>query len=171
MGPTTAHVTASSPAIAMVFSLPAPPDKAVRGPTWGLAGHQGQDVALSELLVAVEKDDRTKASRLAHPPQRRPADAQHFAYLFLGKQALLGFPLPIPEGARVPAAGQDGLPVVEGQGLVEFQGGFDEAMEGGEHRDPYRRKVRDRQGAGTAKSLRHFRYQKVRTVSRSGSAL
>ena len=125
VGPTTAHVTASSPAVVMGFSLPAPPEKAIRGPTWRLAGHQGQDVALLELLVAVEEDDRTEASRPAHPPEGRPADAEHFAYLFLGKQAFLGLPLPIPEGGWGSATGQDGLPVLKGQGLIQFQGGLD----------------------------------------------
>ena len=129
VGTTKAHVTASSSAIAM-FLFPSPGStNAVRGPTWGLAGHQGQDVAPPELLVAVEEDDRTEAPRLAHPPEGRPADAQHLADLFLGKQAFLRPLLPLPEGAGVPAAGQDGLAVLKGQGLVEFQNGFDEAME------------------------------------------
>ena len=87
----------------------------------------------------MEEDDRTETSRLAHPPQRRPADAEHLADLFLGKQALLWLLLPLPEGAGAPAAGQDGLPVIFGHGLVQFQGGFDEAMDGGKHRTPYRR--------------------------------
>ena len=149
VGPTTVHVPPSSSAIAMGFSLPTPPEKAIHGPTWGFPGHQGQDVALPELLVAVEEDDRTEAPGLAHPPQRRPADAQHLADLFLGKQAFFRLLGPLPELGRAPAAGQDGLAVLQRNGWVKFKGGFYKAMEGGKHQDPYRRKVRDRQGAGT----------------------
>ena len=94
VGPTTVHVPPSSSAIAMGFSLPTPPEKAIHGPTWGFPGHQGQDVALPELLVAVEEDDRTESSRLAHPPEGRPADAEHFAHLFWGSRRSSGSPAP-----------------------------------------------------------------------------
>ena len=90
-----------------------PPEQAIRGPTWSLAGHQGQDVALPESGGAVE-GHRPEAPDLAKPPEGRPADAEHLADLFLGKQALLGPPGPLPELGRAPAAGQDGLPVVKG---------------------------------------------------------
>lgn len=99
---------------------------------WSLSRHQGQDVALAESGGAVE-GHRPETPDLAKPPDGRPAGGEHLHDLGYPQQAFLGLPLPFPEGAGAPAAGQDGLPVVEGQGLVEFQGGFDEAMDGGDH--------------------------------------
>lgn len=78
-------------------------------------------------------------TRLAKPPESRSAGGEHFDYLGNPKKA---FPwvLPLSELGRAPAAGQDGLPVIQGKGMVEFQGGFYEAMDGGEHGTPFAEK-------------------------------
>lgn len=96
----------------------------------------------------MEEDDRTEASRLAHPPQSRPADAEHIADLFLGQQAFFRPLGPLPELGGTPATGQNGLAVVEGQGLVQFQGGLDEAMDGGKHGTPFGEKCGFGKGRG-----------------------
>lgn len=76
-----------------------------------------------------------KPPGLAKPPDGRPADAKHRANLVLAEKAfgrLLGL---LPELGGAPAASQDGLPVLQGKGWVEFQGRVDKAMDGGEHGD------------------------------------
>ena len=81
----------------------------------------------------MNEDDRTEASRLAHTLEGHPADADHIADPPVAQKAILRPPLPLPEGTGAPAAGQDGLPVVLGQGLVQFKGGLDKPVETGNH--------------------------------------
>lgn len=91
------------------------------------------DVALPELSVAKECCHWLKPPGLAKPPDGRPADAKHRANLVLAEKAfgrLLGL---LPELGGTPAAGQNGFPVLQGKGRIEFKGGFDEPVEGGDH--------------------------------------
>ena len=122
----------------------------------GLFGfHQGSDFAFPE-LGGVSDDDRLEFSCLGESPESRSAGGEHLDYLRGPKQAFLWLLNSLPELGRGSAAGQNGLPVIQGKGMVEFQGGFYEAMDGGKHRDLLGEKVRDRQGAGTTKSERDY---------------
>lgn len=101
---------------------------------WSPAGHQGLDVALLESGGAVE-GHRPEAPDLAKPPDSCSADGEHLHDLGHPQQAFRWLLGPFSELGRTPAAGQDGFPVLQGKGWIEFKGRFDEPVETGNHGD------------------------------------
>ena len=74
-----------------------------------------------------------KPPGLAKPPDGRSADAKHLANLVLAEKAFFGHLGLLPELRGTPAAGQDGLSVLQRNGWVKFKGGFNQAMDAGNH--------------------------------------
>lgn len=114
---------------------------------WSLSVHQGYNVALPKPRGAVE-GHRPETPDLAKSPDSRPAGGEHLHDLRYPQKAFGWLPGLLPELGRAPAAIQDGLPVLQREGRVEFQGGFDEAMEGGKHEAVLSPKCRIVNGAG-----------------------
>ena len=67
------------------------------------------------------------------PPNGRPAGGEHLNDLVDLEQAFFRpFGL-LPELCWAPAAIQNGLPILQGKGGIEFKGGLDEPVETGNH--------------------------------------